>query len=287
MAEDTIPEWITELISDYDGSVQIEEQRTQLDELIKIYAQVANQDEELARKIRQIFIHILEKSPSILTEEKYSDFLARHIKPEDLAHLQWEAPHHVISFWENLYSLGIQKEMAVEHFENQTATLLRYALQQFEHQQAFEKMFQLLQLAPISPSLTDPELLRLHDRAYLYEMRRVQRNRRWLFAYLILQIFLILGVFPFLFINAENGRIQDQIEEVAEVDLPEEPKQFLSYSDGLYWSLITAGSIGYGDITPKTRDGKMIASALGVMGVITAGVIAGLILQWITPRRLE
>jgi Ion channel len=58
-------------------------------------------------------------------------------------------------------------------------------------------------------------------------------------------------------------------------------------ADGLYWSLITAGSIGYGDITPVTHIGTIIAATLGIMGVITIGVIAGLILNWITPRRLD
>ncbi len=70
--------------------------------------------------------------------------------------------------------------------------------------------------------------------------------------------------------------------------MPEEPEiQLFSYADGLYWSIITAGSIGYGDITPITRMGKLIAASLGLMGVITIGVIAGLILSWPTPRSLE
>jgi hypothetical protein len=33
--------------------------------------------------------------------------------------------------------------------------------------------------------------------------------------------------------------------------------------------------------------GRIIAATLGIMGVITIGVIAGLILNWITPRRLD
>lgn len=118
-------------------------------------------------------------------------------------------------------------------------------------------------------------------------MRRVRRSRRWLYSYLVLQVILIVLIFPLLFMYAENGALQQRIEDATKLDMPEEERQFLSYTDGLYWSLITAGSIGYGDITPRTGMGRAIAAILGVMGVITVGVIAGLILSWMTPRRLE
>jgi voltage-gated potassium channel Kch len=120
-------------------------------------------------------------------------------------------------------------------------------------------------------------------------MGRVRRNRRFLYSYLILQVLLIFIVFPLLFINAENRVIQQQIEELTEVDLspPEEGVQLLDFTDALYWSIITAASIGYGDITPQTEVGRAIAGALGLMGVITIGVIAGLILDWVSPRRID
>jgi voltage-gated potassium channel Kch len=115
----------------------------------------------------------------------------------------------------------------------------------------------------------------------------VQRKRRILYGYLILQAILVLIVFPLLFIHYENGEIARAIEKAANVDLPPESRQYLSYADGLYWSIITAASIGYGDVTPVTQGGKIIAALLGTMGVLTVGVIAGLILNWITPRELD
>jgi hypothetical protein len=167
--------------------------------------------------------------------------------------------------------------------------LLRHSLQQFEKRGELEKMLQLLLLAPVLPDMMDAELMRLRNRAYLYEMRRVRRNRRFLYSYLILQVLLIFIVFPLLFINAENRVIQQQIKELTEVDLspPEEGVQLLDFTDALYWSIITAASIGYGDITPQTEVGRAIAGALGLMGVITIGVIAGLILDWVSPRRID
>ena len=64
------------------------------------------------------------------------------------------------------------------------------------------------------------------------------------------------------------------------------PRQFFTFADSLYWSVITYGAIGYGDISPVTHEGKILAGLHGLMGVLTTGIIAGLILNWITPREL-
>lgn len=89
---------------------------------------------------------------------------------------------------------------------------------------------------------------------------------------------------PILFINVENGAIADAIENATDVNLNDQTRQYLTYADGLYWSVITAASIGYGDITPVTTVGKIIAASLGTMGVITISILAGLVLYQITPR---
>jgi Ion channel len=46
-------------------------------------------------------------------------------------------------------------------------------------------------------------------------------------------------------------------------------------------------AIGYGDITPVTGLGKLLAGTLGILGVLTTGVIAGLILNWLSERSLD
>jgi hypothetical protein len=135
--------------------------------------------------------------------------------------------------------------------------------------------------------MTDAERHRLRNRAYLDEMQRVRRNRRWLYAYLLLQVVLVRLFSPVLCIHAENGILPPQIESAARMDLSEEARRSFSYLDGLYWPLVTAASIGHGKVTPLTRIGKIIAAALGVTGVITIGVIAGLILTWVSPHSLD
>jgi hypothetical protein len=275
------------LVKQSENQPNVLERKAILTELIELYEDIV-EHEELAQKIRQSFLIGLMNEPQVFAEERFSNFLARYLQAGDLDRFQWQEPGQVVSLYESLYGFQFPSEVQAEQVKAHAQNMLRHALQQFEQQGNFEKMFQLLHFAPTSASLVEEaELFRLRSRAYFYEMRRMKRNRRILYAYLGLYVILVTIIFPFLFINAENGAIQAQIEKTAEVDMPEEARQFLSYTDGLYWSIITASSIGYGDIAPVTQVGRIIAATLGVMGVITIGVMAGLILESITPRRLD
>jgi hypothetical protein len=266
----------------------VAERETILNELIELYETLPDKDAPEAHELRQAFLLTLEDHPTILGQETLARFLTEHVRATDFADMLWEAPEYVVTFSEIIYGFQCPNEAMSQKVTAHVHALLCHALHAFEQQGEYEKMFRLLQRAPISPARISPELHRLRNRVSRYEMQRVRWRRRLLYGYLFLQVLLIGLVFPLLFINAENGVIQHKIEEVAKVDLPQEPhRQYLSYADGLYWSLITAGSIGYGDITPVTQIGKIIAATLGIMGVITIGVIAGLILNWITPRRLD
>lgn len=258
-----------------------------LTELVELYPRVEAEDERLACEVRHAFIRNLEDTPEIIKEERFSSFLAERIEAEDFEEVEWQSPEEVIRYYELLYRFRFHNEAMIEHVHTLQENLLRYALQQYEQRGEYEKMFRLLRLAPISPDNTDGELRRLQSRAYLYEMRRVRRNQTWLYAYLILQVLLIGLVFPLLFVSAENGALQQSIETATKVNLPNEAPRALTYWDGLYWAIITAASIGYGDLTPHTMFGKVLAAILGVLGVITVGVIAGLILNRISPRSFD
>jgi Ion channel len=235
-------------------------------------------------ELRRAFLVALCDRPRKL-EDRYARFLAEAVEVADLVDLAKESPSRVVGFCESVYASRFATEEMAERVETQVGVLLSGALHELEEAGRYEEMLRLLRYAPPSQALGGVELRRLRNKAHLYEMSRVRRNRRYLFGYLLSQVLLVGIVFPLLFIYAENGVIQKRIEEATSVELPHDKgHQYLSYSDGLYWSLITAGSIGYGDITPRTEIGRAIAAILGIMGVITAGVIAGLILSWVTPR---
>jgi voltage-gated potassium channel len=46
--------------------------------------------------------------------------------------------------------------------------------------------------------------------------------------------------------------------------------------NAIYFALITALTVGYGDITPATPIGKAASAAMAVVGVITAGIYVGI-----------
>ncbi len=46
-------------------------------------------------------------------------------------------------------------------------------------------------------------------------------------------------------------------------------------ADGVWWSLVTATTVGYGDIAPRTQEGRIIAAVLMLVGIGALGMITG------------
>jgi voltage-gated potassium channel len=58
-----------------------------------------------------------------------------------------------------------------------------------------------------------------------------------------------------------------------------------SIRDGMWWSLATTTTVGYGDISPKTGPGRIIAAILMLAGIGTIGMITGSIATYfLSPR---
>lgn len=57
------------------------------------------------------------------------------------------------------------------------------------------------------------------------------------------------------------------------------PDGFKSIPGSMYWSLITLTTVGYGDITPITVAGKVIASAAAICGVVVVALITGIVVS--------
>lgn len=261
------------------------------DEALTDWRQLLHQYETAAPDqqptIRQEILQLLVADIGLLADAEAAHFLVEEIQAEDFEALDWESTDSVLLFCDQLYTFPLPDLALREQIRDHVYSLLRHVLHTYEEEGNHEQLFTSVQVTPNAALGGDEELTRLRHLAYRYEFKRVTRNRRILYAYLLVQALLVVVVFPILFINAENGALQAQVEALTDVEIGDEGYQLLSYTDALYWSIITAASIGYGDITPTTTTGRIIAAILGTIGVITIGIIAGLVLDWVTPRRID
>ena len=53
----------------------------------------------------------------------------------------------------------------------------------------------------------------------------------------------------------------------------------ISFGNGVYWAITTMTTVGYGDITPKTTEGKIIAVVVMLVGIGTATLVIGAVAQ--------
>lgn len=58
----------------------------------------------------------------------------------------------------------------------------------------------------------------------------------------------------------------------------------LSFGDALWWSIVTTTTVGYGDISPKTALGKIIAVILMIIGIGFLGMLTGTIATYFLNR---
>jgi voltage-gated potassium channel len=61
---------------------------------------------------------------------------------------------------------------------------------------------------------------------------------------------------------------------------------FTSIPISVYWAITTITTVGFGDITPKTDLGRLIASAMMLLGWGTLAVPTGIVTAEMTARRM-
>ena len=70
---------------------------------------------------------------------------------------------------------------------------------------------------------------------------------------------------------------------VAILQLENDPQSIIKTADdAVWWTLCTISTVGYGDLYPVTRAGRIVASLLLVLGVGIFGAMAGILAGWFT-----
>jgi Ion channel len=199
--------------------------------------------------------------------------------PSDLSHpsprsQDWRSVEDVA--WEmiDLYSNRNGRRHVADLHQEVEDVVVR-AAGVWKSQGRWEAAAQLLALVPLPHERIQPGYARLRMEVALYEFRRVARVRRRLLLAIAAVLLYLFAVSPTLFVRLENpARLANHMS-------------VLDWSEGLYWSVITAMTVGYGDIAPQTPYARLLSLWNATLGVTLMAVIAGLILGLVTPRRMN
>ncbi len=108
----------------------------------------------------------------------------------------------------------------------------------------------------------------LGEMSLLMSALRSSRHKIVVFLGTVLILLLILGSAMYLIEGEEGG--------------------FTSIPTGVYWAIVTMTTVGYGDIAPVTAIGKVLASAVMILGfsiiAVPSGIVTAEIVEAVTQR---
>jgi voltage-gated potassium channel len=56
------------------------------------------------------------------------------------------------------------------------------------------------------------------------------------------------------------------------------------FGDGLWWAVVTVTTVGYGDMSPVTLTGRLVAVGLMIGGIALLGTVSGMLASWMVEQ---
>lgn len=107
----------------------------------------------------------------------------------------------------------------------------------------------------------------LSEADFLRESLKASATKIQIFLFSVLTIVLIMGTLMFVIEGPEHG--------------------YTSIPVGMYWAIVTLTTVGFGDITPQTPVGQLLASLIMLMGYAIIAVPTGIVSSEMAKRRTE
>lgn len=105
----------------------------------------------------------------------------------------------------------------------------------------------------------------LSEAEFLRESLKASATKIQIFLFSVLTIVLIMGTLMFVVEGPESG--------------------YTSIPVGMYWAIVTLTTVGFGDITPQTPVGQLLASLIMLMGYAIIAVPTGIVSSEMAKRR--
>ncbi|HEX8520690.1 MAG TPA: potassium channel family protein [Tepidisphaeraceae bacterium] len=242
--------------------------------LAESYWSFAHKDRDFALRVHHLLMRDLMANSRTLSHPSCSWLVATYLQDDNLPMIPWSNASEVSAAAECFYGF-YDTNTTSEAAHRRVRDLVKHAGLNFARAERWGEVYRLLATVQVPPDVIDADLFRLRSALVLYEQKRVVRIRRALSLALVGVLLYLFCVSPIVLVELENPyRSAHQLP-------------VLKWSDGLYWSVMTSTTVGYGDIVPFTPYGRLFAMFTGLLGVLLVGVTAGLILSLLTPRRVD
>ncbi|NVM21877.1 MAG: ion transporter [Desulfobacterales bacterium] len=98
--------------------------------------------------------------------------------------------------------------------------------------------------------------------------KRFFRSRTWVLVFVIIIVFSLTSAGVFLFEQHIN-------------------QDFHSLSDAVWWTIVTAATVGYGDKVPETVGGRVTAVLVMIVGIALVSIVTGRIASWLVEWKIR